>query len=1037
MLDTVLLYAVPAGIALFPGFFAWNSGRKLIARLDQSDFPEALQQSQRRVSMVLLTVVLVLVLVFRGGGLWLVLAFLANTAGGFSSRRKIFGETWSFGRYLFFSLRFWIGYLGIWMVILLAPALLLSAGPFGWPVAGLLAALACLWYAFNPAIFPRLLGARPLQRPDLEEPLANILRQARCKTPILYQAGPKGGHFINAFALPGLMGSPGVLFSDGLLEALGPRETMAIFAHEVAHLEHFTRRRLLRGIVAILVLIGAGAFLALEVGPRFLPGPIVIWGWFVIVLFSLVRSMARRKQHEGDSDLRALELCGDPQALIDGLTKIHVLLRQPRRWSERAEEGASHPSLAKRIQAIRAASGSLPEITETLTLLGVGESGKGAVLTADRIVWLAGLPAGATPDPERPLESAKEARAQSYGELRELRLELKRGVTTLRSLDTQGHTSSMPLNPTDVASVQGHLDRIDHQLGAQLAASEKSRPAPQTRQARQVALLGIVISLFPAVPWALLPAAILAALRPIRASLAAAAVCAAGGAIHLWLNPPSSSSFSHGMTPLILLLLALLGILFAYYAYAAAPPQGRDRRWPMVTAGSLLVVAALASLGAFPAWNGHLPRMHLHLWAREASTFLLSLLGAAVALWTVPRWSTKLLGALPLLLVAALAVYVSMTPFRENASEDALAMAPSRLVAQEVGVELIREIEVEGYPMDLRLSPAGTTLAVGTIQTYDEYPYSEDAQATYQIILADGSSTTIEANNLEFASESTAVVLKVEGENLTLEAIPFAGEEPSPWQVRLGRLGRPELRVDPDSQQWALSGLNRDQKRFTRFSGKVGGLEVQETSWDLATGSDDDPRPTALLAGNHGTALTTRMIFDSAPTSTFFFLTMAGRGVTFPSEIATLSPEGGTAKRLTALGLHCQMPSLVEEAFLCLAADKSSTALWSFPSDGSEPRGLATLPGAGFQASSSAAGRVLLHAPGKVYLFDLTDGGLLQLDLSIEEEPADSSVPAWLANMETFEFDSYNAVALAAKHVAVTDTDWDSGTRVSVFEILD
>ncbi|MCH9651150.1 MAG: M48 family metalloprotease [Deltaproteobacteria bacterium] len=1035
MLNTVLLYAVPAAIALFPGLFAWSSGKKLLGRLSQPDFAEALQQSQRRTSMVLLTVILVLVLVFKGGGLWLAIAFLANSLGGFSSRRKMFGETWSFWRYLFFSLRFWIGYLGIWMIIFLTPALLLNAGSAGWPLAGLLAALACLWYAFNPAIFPRLLGAKSLQRPDLEEPLANILRQASCKTPILYQAGPKGGHFINAFALPGLVGSQGVLFSDGLLEALGPRETTAIFAHEVAHLEHFTRRRLLRGMFALLVLMGAAALLTLEVGPRFLPEPVIIWGWFVIVLFSLTRSMARRKQHEGDSDLRALELCGDPQALIDGLSKIHVLLRQPRRQSARTEEGASHPSLAKRIQAIRAASGALPESTEALTLLGAGEPGRGAVLNADRIVWLSGLPEGATPDPERPLEAAKEARAQNYGELRELRLELKRGVTSLRSLDSQGRTDSMPLNPEDVASVQSHLDRIDHHLGAQLAASEKSRPAPQTRQARQVAVLGAVISLFPAVPWALLPAAILAALRPIQASLAAAGVCAAGGAIHLWLNPPSLGSFSDGMAPLILLLLALLGILFGYYATIAAPPQGKGKRWPMITAVTLLVVAALASLGAIAAVNGHLPRMNLHLWAREASTFVLSLLGAAVALWTVPRRSTRMLATLPLLLAAA-AIYISTTPFRTTASEDALAIAPSPLPPREVVVELVREFEVEGFPSQLRLSPAGTTVAIGAIQNYDEYPYSDSAQATYRIILADGSSTNIDADSLEFVSESTVLLLRSDKEQLHLQTFPLAGEKSSPWQVRLRPLSRPQLQIDPDSQRWAVSGLKRDEKRFIRFSGEIGGLEVQETSWDLGTGGDD-LLPDALHPGSHGTVLTSRMLYDSAATSAFFFLTMSGR-VGFPSEISIFNTNGDPAKRLTALGLQCQMPTLAGDAFLCLASDKSSTALWSFPVDGSEPKGLGSLQGPNYQTSSSAAGRVLLYAAGTTYLFDLKSSELLQLDLGSEEEqPAESSAPGWLANMETYEFDFFNAVAVAKKHVAVADTDWDSGTTVSVFEILE
>src|SRR4029079_14682183 len=65
-----------------------------------------------------------------------------------------------------------------------------------------------------------------------------------------------------------------------------------------------------------------------------------------------------RQEHESASDRRAVELCGDPDALASGLTKLNALGRVPRRWSASVEQRASHPSLARRLAAIRGNSGT-------------------------------------------------------------------------------------------------------------------------------------------------------------------------------------------------------------------------------------------------------------------------------------------------------------------------------------------------------------------------------------------------------------------------------------------------------------------------------------------------------------------------------------------------------------------------------------------------------------------------------------------------------------------------------------------------------
>ena len=55
-------------------------------------------------------------------------------------------------------------------------------------------------------------------------------------------------------------------------------------------------------------------------------------------VFGAIWMRARRMQaHESDADLRAIELCGDPEALIRGLTRIYQINHIPRRWSAQLE----------------------------------------------------------------------------------------------------------------------------------------------------------------------------------------------------------------------------------------------------------------------------------------------------------------------------------------------------------------------------------------------------------------------------------------------------------------------------------------------------------------------------------------------------------------------------------------------------------------------------------------------------------------------------------------------------------------------------
>src|SRR6185436_2220743 len=107
----------------------------------------------------------------------------------------------------------------------------------------------------------------------------------------------------------------------------------------------------------------------------------------------LVRGQAGRQSHETASDLRALELTNDPDALIRALTKIHVLARMPRRWAHEFERAATHPSLARRIQAIRTRATLESARLRTPTVIAAATAGAFVALDDARAYWFDGVPA--------------------------------------------------------------------------------------------------------------------------------------------------------------------------------------------------------------------------------------------------------------------------------------------------------------------------------------------------------------------------------------------------------------------------------------------------------------------------------------------------------------------------------------------------------------------------------------------------------------------------------------------------------------------
>ena len=171
----------------------------------------------------------------------------------------------------------------------------------------------------------------------------------------------RGGVFANAVALPSSSGSS-VIFTDTLLSRLSEDETVAICAHELAHLELLRwgaaspgerreppphRRGRGDGPARARVVRLPGARTApLGLAVRGRRGARLQW--------PVIGRRTRRP-----AICRAVALTGDAEALARALTTLHTIARRAAAMgSGSASACSTHPSLARRIRDIRASAGA-------------------------------------------------------------------------------------------------------------------------------------------------------------------------------------------------------------------------------------------------------------------------------------------------------------------------------------------------------------------------------------------------------------------------------------------------------------------------------------------------------------------------------------------------------------------------------------------------------------------------------------------------------------------------------------------------------
>jgi len=349
-------FVAPAGSAAVAGIAAWLSGLPLRRAAADPTLAERFHRHRVRLAIVVAACAvapLVALQLANGGGTgpWLVpaafaclfVASLGAAVGGYPLRRSLSGEGNSLPTYLLRSARVVLAMYGFWICVALLPYLVQAAG---WPAAVAMGVLLLCWSRNQPRFVCALLGVEPLHDPEFER----IMDRSPAWRPLVYSFGNDRGSLVNAFALPSVR-EPRILMSRPLLRDLSPAEAAGVFAHELAHHEDFEPETLRQWGWQERAFIVVGALSPLVLAPALLP--YLLWGWPLLLLVSLQRRTHGMQDRERYCDQRAVELCGDGEAFIRALEKIHVANHVPRRLTTGAEWRATHPSLASRVAALR------------------------------------------------------------------------------------------------------------------------------------------------------------------------------------------------------------------------------------------------------------------------------------------------------------------------------------------------------------------------------------------------------------------------------------------------------------------------------------------------------------------------------------------------------------------------------------------------------------------------------------------------------------------------------------------------------------
>ena len=898
---------VAAGVVVAVAGAAWWRARAVLADPAGPTLPERLQQ-WRAQHLAVIAAASAIVLFSGIHALWTIPAlWLVSQAATHRIRRQVFGDTWSLGGQIRWNLRALAGGVGFWWIASLAPFAIAALGAPAW-IAGVAGAVLLAWNHFHRDVVLAALGATPLDRAELTAAFEPVLARTTVPRPQLVRAGPRGALLANAFALPSSRGDV-VIFLDGLLDHASPAETAGVLAHELGHLEDFAPRRVLLYAHGAALALGAalvGAAIARERLPAW-----ATYVWFTISMGSLLLRALRSQRRERASDARAVELCGgDGEALVRALVTLHALSHVPRRFDPELERHATHPSLARRIAAIRAISGVAPAAIEPRAFGAAGEPSRAILFEADRLTLVSVDGPADLADLPGVLRQARQIDAVPYAELIELRLTPQRhGGALLIAADRRRVRRRFPIAAADVAAAQALLDLADQRMTA------TPEPSPHPGALDRIAVATAAILVLPMFVWSVVLTALLACVRPTAPLL---------GAVSAGLLVTNMLPGRHGSTTEAL----VLGMLAVTCGSLAVRQLHAQRRAGLtftvdafLVAGFLVTGAAAAIPTALILLVGRSDPTTLHMMARALSPAAAGCAALGAYCAVVPGRLSRTAAAGALTAMAAILAVGSDT-FRDRMAPDPLIGHAPALAIDELPGTALGTLSRGGSFQDFRLAPDARHVVL-------KAPGRDDDEAAARFVVAsfDGWQREIDAHDVQFVDASLLFVERVAGGARILTAEPIREATPR-WSLRLEEAPAGPIEVDA-SGRWRLErSFERDRRAGAiQLEGRIGESTVRRISLPPT------PRDAAVerrVSGDGAAIQVARRWTGGGPWSLFVFSPYLG----WSGEIERIGGRTPGVLARSRASIECLGPSLASASATCLATTVDETTfVWEVSAD--------------------------------------------------------------------------------------------------------
>jgi Zn-dependent protease with chaperone function len=910
-LDGAALGALAAAIACVPAIVTYVRGRRIARFVDDPALPERLFSGRHAASRWYAFTIVALIAFTGLAAIWAIpLAIVASAAAGLPLRRILYNETWSLASFLSIVIRFIVATWGFWVLVAALPTLALSAGERAGMVALGMGAALMAAAARQADVIRWLIGARPIADEAIRVRFARLVAASGLTAPHFEVVDLTGGSFANAFALPSF-GRGSVVFTGPLLERLDADETDAICAHELAHLEHQNPRRFRQRRLISRSLVIGGALLTPLLQ---YVAPSAAWfacaAWPVVVLIAIAALSVDQQKHEKASDLRAVALTGNPEALVSALVKMHAIARIPRRWDAELERQMSHPSLERRIQDIRAAAGTAPAMLGDASVFESPDGAARVVFGAEHLEWI---------------EGASASYRLRYDWLGELRVAVTRtGETSLAAADRAGHRWQMPVRVDEVTRMQAVLDIVDARL----------HPGPPAATIQPVLVRAAMLTvLIVALNSGLLAAAMVLAIavaRPEAPLVCAAGLAAVGGAALSWRDPGTLYGFiPEGFEAIFAGVLLAGGSLLVWLAYARRRDEVPVAAWKLT---AVVGVAALISW-LLPIATYGVDVIGLHQAARAwASSTVLPLALAGALMWSARR-ALRVTSALAAAASIAAAI-VGSQGFLDRFGGD-LFLVPAPEVTVRTLDRPLREFSVPFGVSELHLSPGGRSIAA--------IARGYDARATVHVGRAGEALTAIEADGALFIDDDRVLVWTVDGNRTDLRELVLTAPDSAGWQLRVTGLPTPAVSLDPKSRRWRLAGRAGLRGLETR-EGVVGTEQITSYRWRLSEHHGLAIVPIAL-SGDRALVIEPQIDLASPVTDPLGALVFAfASGPRWRSTLWALGPDGAADLGTSRLEVACHaMP--VAERGVCHIFDASRTRFFAMDARTRAVMAVASLPG--------------------------------------------------------------------------------------------